>query len=199
MLALSHLVKDKDELKLGDHVQIKYVSRITSYQLSNPSSRCLATPCHTQDSICFYVTDSSSPDHPGAVFTGDTLFIAGCGRFFEGTGSEMLAALEYLASLPDKTLVFNGHEYTRDSLAFAKHIDPTNAALATLEEVVTNNEMTTGITTIGNEKEWNVFMRLHTSAVRFVTVSIHRQVSHWLLEIPCPRLTAHQRVPSWIC
>jgi hydroxyacylglutathione hydrolase len=33
----------------------------------------LHTPCHTQDSICYFVEDGSDK----AVFTGDTLFIGG--------------------------------------------------------------------------------------------------------------------------
>jgi hydroxyacylglutathione hydrolase len=39
----------------------------------------LHTPCHTQDSVCYFLEHDESK----AVFTGDTLFIAGCGRFFE--------------------------------------------------------------------------------------------------------------------
>jgi hydroxyacylglutathione hydrolase len=87
----------------------------------------------------------------------------------------MVAALEYLGRLPDKTLVYNGHEYTQGSLAFGKHVDPANTGLARLEEIVENNEIRTGITTIGNEKEWNVFMRLDSSAVRYLPVfHLHR-------------------------
>lgn len=127
---------------------------------------CLATPCHTQDSICYHVTDTSDDKHPGGVFTGDTLFIAGCGRFFEGTGGEMIRALDYLGKLPDKTIVYNGHEYTTGSLAFGRYIDQHNPALARLGEIVQKNDITTGLTTIGDEKEWNVFMRLNSSAVR---------------------------------
>lgn len=37
------------------------------------SVRALHTPCHTQDSICFFVQDGDDR----AVFTGDTLFIGG--------------------------------------------------------------------------------------------------------------------------
>lgn len=81
----------------------------------------LHTPCHTQDSICFYLEDGEDR----AVFTGDTLFIAGpdsfpfllymmpdviflgCGRFFEGNAKEMNTALnEILAALPDNTKVY---------------------------------------------------------------------------------------------
>jgi hydroxyacylglutathione hydrolase len=131
----------------------------------------LATPCHTKDSISYYVTDSSDPSQPGVVFTGDTLFIAGTGRFFEGTGAEMHAALSYLATLPDNTVVYNGHEYTAGNLAFAKFVDPENSALHRLETIVNENKITTGLSTIGDEKEWNVFMRLHSDAIRYVWYS----------------------------
>ena len=54
------------------------------------------TPCHTQDSHCFYVVDNKTGER--VVFTGDTLFTAGCGRFFEGTAQEMDSALKKLVS-----------------------------------------------------------------------------------------------------
>ena len=42
-----------------------------------------------------------------AVFTGDTLFHGGCGRFFEGKPEEMETALnKTLAALPDDTKVY---------------------------------------------------------------------------------------------
>ncbi|KAJ7090256.1 beta-lactamase-like protein [Mycena belliarum] len=148
--AATRFVKDKDEFTLGANIRIK----------------CLATPCHTQDSICFHATDASDPQHPGGVFTGDTLFVGGCGRFFEGTPDEMHAALSYLATLPDKTVVYGGHEYTAGNHAFGQHVEPSNADLARLGEIVRANKITTGLTTIGDEKAWNVFMRLQDSAVR---------------------------------
>ncbi|EPT05946.1 hypothetical protein FOMPIDRAFT_1026827 [Fomitopsis schrenkii] len=151
--ALTKLVKDRDEFKLGEGVTI----------------RCLATPCHTQDSICFYATSSSAAAHPGGVFTGDTLFIAGCGRFFEGTGEEMHRALTYLATLPDHTVVYNGHEYTAGNVAFARSVDPENAALKRLAQIAEENKTVTGLTTIADEKEWNPFMRLQSAAVKNAT------------------------------
>lgn len=40
-----------------------------------------------------------------AVFTGDTLFVAGCGKFFEGTPEQMYEALiDKLGSLPGETV-----------------------------------------------------------------------------------------------
>ncbi|EIN07722.1 hydroxyacylglutathione hydrolase [Punctularia strigosozonata HHB-11173 SS5] len=156
--AVTHVVKDKDEFTIADGIHVK----------------CLATPCHTQDSICYHVTStSSSPSspsspHPGGVFTGDTLFLAGCGRFFEGTGAEMVRALAYLSStLPDATVVYNGHEYTKGNVAFARSVDPENEEIARLARLVEESERgeVTGKTTIGEEKGWNVFMRLKTEPV----------------------------------
>jgi len=149
--AVTNIVKDEDELVIGDHLKI----------------RCLATPCHTRDSICYYVTDSTDPAK--AVFTGDTLFTAGCGRFFEGTPQEMHRALSYLGSLPDSTVIYSGHEYTRGNLKFAKSVDPDNEALERLATLCADNEITQGRSTIADEKEWNVFMRLDSPAIRKAT------------------------------
>ena len=58
--------------------------------------KCLHTPCHTQDSICFFVEDQQTGQR--GVFTGDTLFLAGCGRFFEGKSLVCRALGEGLTS-----------------------------------------------------------------------------------------------------
>ncbi|KAJ5050677.1 uncharacterized protein L3040_002552 [Drepanopeziza brunnea f. sp. 'multigermtubi'] len=74
------------------------------------------TPCHTQDSICWFMEDSTGK----YIFTGDTLFHGGCGRFFEGTPEEMNTALnKTLAAVPDDTKVYPGHEYTKANVKFA--------------------------------------------------------------------------------
>ncbi len=76
-------------------------------------------PGHTAGHIAYF-------GH-GAVFCGDTLFSAGCGRLFEGTAEQMLASLEALAGLPAETLVFCGHEYTEANLRFAMAVEPRNS------------------------------------------------------------------------
>lgn len=66
----------------------------------------------------------------GAVFTGDTLFVAGCGRLFEGTPEMMFQSLcDKLARLPGDTKVYCGHEYTASNLRFAAWAEPDNAAI----------------------------------------------------------------------
>ena len=61
----------------------------------------LRVPGHTAGHIAFYVAG----ERP-LLFSGDTLFSAGCGRLFEGTPSQMLASLQRLASLPDATEIY---------------------------------------------------------------------------------------------
>lgn len=78
----------------------------------------------------------------------------------------MHAALSYLGRLPNETVVYNGHEYTAGSVAFGKSVDPSNAGIARLGKLAEENQVTAGLSTIGDEKEWNVFMRLDSAAVK---------------------------------
>jgi len=80
----------------------------------------LAVPGHTLSHIAFW-------GH-GALFCGDTLFSAGCGRMFEGTPTQMNASLNRLRDLPPETRMFCGHEYTAANLRFALTVDPDNRA-----------------------------------------------------------------------
>jgi hydroxyacylglutathione hydrolase len=105
----------------------------------------------------------------GAVFTGDTLFAAGCGRLFEGTPAMMYASLnEKLAALSDDTRVYFGHEYTQSNLRFAAHVEPSNQDVHAKAERVAaqraRGEHTTP-STIGEEKKTNPFLRVQQPEV----------------------------------
>ncbi|GAA6027341.1 hypothetical protein JCM8097_002609 [Rhodosporidiobolus ruineniae] len=131
------------------------------------------TPCHTRDHICYFVEDKEKDQR--AVFTGDTLFVAGCGRFFDGVPQEMDVALnEKLAALPADTVTYVGHEYTASNVAFCKKIEPENEAVLRLEKYCKENEVTTGKFTIGDEKEHNVFMRVTHPDVQKATGATDR-------------------------
>jgi hydroxyacylglutathione hydrolase len=80
-------------------------------------------PGHTRGAVSYHLTG-------GALFTGDTLFAAGCGRLFEGTATQMYDSLTRLAALPETTQVYCGHEYTASNLEFAAAAEPDNAAVA---------------------------------------------------------------------
>lgn len=114
----------------------------------------LDVPGHTRGHIAF-VAD-------GALFCGDTLFTGGCGRLFEGTPEQMQASLAKLRALGDDTMVYCGHEYTLDNLAFAKMAEPQNAAvLQRLEAVRSLRErgLPAVPSTLAEEKRTNPFLR----------------------------------------
>ena len=135
-------------------------------------ARILFIPAHTRGHIAYVFDDAA------AVFCGDTLFAAGCGRLFEGTPEMMYEALcVKLAALPDATRVYCGHEYTQGNLAFAAHVEPENAAVKQWSERVTKlragaaadwhdatpAEMSIP-STIGDERQINPFMRSASAA-----------------------------------
>ncbi|KRZ06388.1 putative E3 ubiquitin-protein ligase makorin-1 [Trichinella zimbabwensis] len=128
---------------------------------------CMHTPCHTRGHICYYVTDKKDDK---VVFTGDTLFIGGCGKFFEGTGRDMYEALiNRLGNLPNDTKVYCGHEYTLSNLKFALSVEPENPDLKNYMETV-QKQLDEGKFTvpslIGNEKKFNPFMRVMVMSER---------------------------------
>ncbi|HEY5656609.1 MAG TPA: hydroxyacylglutathione hydrolase [Myxococcota bacterium] len=141
-------------------------------QVGRHTARILFIPAHTRGHIAYLFDDAD------ALFCGDTLFAAGCGRLFEGTPEMMYSALcEKLSALPDATRVFCGHEYTESNLAFAAHVEPDNEAVRAKRERVraararaagdwhdaTPAEMTVP-STIAEERETNPFMRAASAA-----------------------------------
>jgi len=105
----------------------------------------------------------------GALFCGDTLFSAGCGRLFEGTPEQMLASLDALAALPDETRVYCAHEYTLANLRFAMAVEPGNPDLQAWQQEAASlraRNLPTIPTTIGREKRVNPFLRARSAGVR---------------------------------
>jgi hydroxyacylglutathione hydrolase len=126
---------------------------------------CLHIPGHTLGALAYFVDSGSDR----VVFTGDTLFIAGCGRLFEGTPAQMFASLTNLSQLPSDTRVYCGHEYTEQNLRFAAHLEPDNAevesARATVSAQRVRGQATVG-TTIAHEQRVNPFLRVRSAALR---------------------------------
>jgi hydroxyacylglutathione hydrolase len=121
----------------------------------------LAVPGHTLSHIAFW-------GH-GALFCGDTLFSAGCGRMFEGTPVQMSASLGRLQSLPAETAVYCGHEYTAANLRFALAVEPENRDALEYQAKVHSLRAADAPTLpsrIGLERRVNPFLRCEEPAVR---------------------------------
>lgn len=132
-------VKEHDVINLGTH-----------------SAQVIATAGHTSGHIVYYFAEDN------ALFCGDTLFVMGCGRLFEGSAAELWQSLQKLKALPPKTRVYCAHEYTQANGRFALTVEPDNIALQ--EKMIQVNELRanglpTVPSTIGEELATNPFLR----------------------------------------
>lgn len=127
----------------------------------------LVVPCHTRGHIAYLFRDAADGD---ALFCGDTLFIGGCGRFFEGDAAQMDHALNtVIGALADDTRVYCGHEYTVGNLAFAHHVEPDDATIAD-HLARARADRAAGRPTVpgrlGAERRHNPFMRVREPTVQ---------------------------------
>lgn len=126
----------------------------------------LASPGHTLDHIAYF-SDSPVNGRP-VLFGGDTLFVCGCGRLFEGTPEQMKQSLETIRELPDDTLVYCAHEYTLANLKFARSWLPDDAPLREFEsrcQKLRDDGKPTVPSILGDEKRLNPFLRWDDPAV----------------------------------
>ncbi|MFO8141557.1 MAG: hydroxyacylglutathione hydrolase [Marinobacter sp.] len=126
----------------------------------------LSVPGHTLDHVAYY-SDTPVHDHP-VLFCGDTLFVCGCGRLFEGNPEQMRQSLESLRALPDQTAIYCAHEYTLANLRFARSWLPDDAELAQFEQdcmARRDRGEATVPSTIGAERNLNPFLKWDDPAV----------------------------------
>jgi hydroxyacylglutathione hydrolase len=127
----------------------------------------LHVPGHTLGGVAYVWQD--------AVFTGDTLFGAGCGRIFEGTATQMYGSLCRLAALPKAHWIYSGHEYTLQNLAFAAVVEPENTDVQQRIELV-RAERTAGSPSVPSTMEEELLTNpfLRCDAEQFVELR-HRK------------------------
>jgi len=115
------------------------------------------------------------------LFCGDTLFVAGCGRVFEGTMEQMHQSLSKLAQLPDETLIYCAHEYTQANLAFALAVEPNNQRLQEFTDQAKQfrkEQLPTVPSRIGIEKEINPFLRCdHKNVIKSASMQLNHQAN----------------------
>jgi hydroxyacylglutathione hydrolase len=122
----------------------------------------LDVPGHTAGHIAYTGLANTASGPQPVLFCGDTLFVGGCGRLFEGTPGQMLSSLDQLAALPSDTAVYCAHEYTLANLRFARAADPKNQDLVAFEKACQAKRaarIPTVPSTIGIERLCNPFLR----------------------------------------
>jgi hydroxyacylglutathione hydrolase len=149
--AIDRVVDDKHVLTIG-----------------NIEIHIIATPGHTNTSVCYYIPASNENEYK-ILWTGDTLFAGGCGRIMECNAQTMFDSLLTLASLPDDTLVYCGHDYTLENYEFALTIEPNNKAVKQRLQEIKETIKAGGFTvpsTILQEKTTNIFLRSDTNEIK---------------------------------
>lgn len=134
-----------------------------AFALGTHTVSVLEIPAHTRAHIAFVL------ETDGAAFTGDTLFVMGCGRLFEGTPAMMWNSLSKLAKLAASTRIYCGHEYTLNNGRFALTLEPHNEDLRNRMLAVEKQRAAgrpTVPSTIGLERRTNPFLRPHSPEIR---------------------------------
>ena len=155
-------VRDGDKIEIGDMV-----------------FNCYHVPCHTKGHILYHIDTGSELEYTktkeefgvlvsnldNALFTGDTLFIGGCGRFFEGNPKQMVNAFDKILSLNDQTKIFCGHEYALQNYEYTMKFDSENDNLLQAinqTKTLLENNLHSVPSTIHQEKLTNPFMQCNT-------------------------------------
>jgi len=141
---LTHPLNDGDEVRIGEL-----------------TGKVLFIPGHTRGHIAYLFENK--------LFCGDTLFVAGCGRLFEGTAEQMHDSLTKLRQLPADTLVYCGHEYTEKNLQFALTLEPNNKHLTEKMQrarALRAKGISTVPSTMAEEMETNPFLRWESKEIQ---------------------------------
>ena len=141
--------------------QTEAVSDGDRVTLGATALRVLHVPGHTLGAVTYASDD--------AAFTGDTLFLGGCGRLFEGNPAMMYASLRRIAdTLDPATRIYCGHEYTANNLRFVASLDPRDGevadALAEAERLRAGDRPTVP-KSLRDERRLNPFLRCDEPAL----------------------------------
>lgn len=128
----------------------------------------LFTPGHTLAHLCLLSEDGGPQGQP-VLFSGDTLFNAAAGNCFRGGDVDQMydTFVSQFQPLPDETLLYPGHDYMKNNLNFALDREPDNdMARYWLEQVEAIEAADMPVMTLGQERTYNPFFRLHQPRIR---------------------------------
>ncbi len=116
--------------------------------------RIIHTPGHTADSRTFYTGRE--------MIAGDTLFNGTIGNCFSGNLEGFYNSIRKLMALPEETIVYAGHDYVRDSMAFALRLEPENRAIG---DFLGRYKPDHVFSTLGEEKKINPYLRFNEPGI----------------------------------
>lgn len=146
-------------------------------QVLDKTFEVLEIPGHTHEHVAFY--------HPEALFCGDVLFTAGCGKTWTQSPKPMAESLLRLRDLNDDCLIYCGHEYTFANINFAAIAEPDNEAVQKRKQEVWEKTKA-GIPCVperlGVEKQTNPFLRFDTENLKETLIKRHQSFYNFKLD-----------------
>ena len=112
------------------------------------------TAGHTADSVCFYTGQY--------LVSGDTLFNGTIGNCFTGDWRGFYDSILRLMALPDETIIYAGHDYVKDSLAFARRLEPDNREIDIFQDSYDYNHV---CSTMADERRINPYLRFNEEPI----------------------------------
>jgi hydroxyacylglutathione hydrolase len=125
-----------------------------SIEIDGGTIEVTGTPGHTSDSVCFH--------YDGVLIAGDTLFNGKVGRCFTGDPEGFFRSISTLMELPDDTLLYAGHDYVEEYIAFSRELEPDNAYI---EDYMSRYDPDHVVSTLGEERQVNPFLRLREQSI----------------------------------
>jgi len=136
------------------YLENNHLRREGRITLEDKTIKIFHTPGHTADSVTFYVDKT--------LVTGDTLFNATVGNCFSGDLKGFYDSIKQLLALPDETIVYAGHDYVRDSLAFVRMVEPDNSFLDQYQKKYNPTHVWS---TLVDERKINPFLRFNEPTI----------------------------------
>lgn len=120
----------------------------------------MRTPGHSLDSVCFYAG--------AALISGDTLFNGTIGNCFTGDLKGFYKSIKRLMELPPETVIYAGHDYVLDSLAFSEYLEPGNSDIAHYRRKYNPRHV---CSSLAEELKVNPYLRFNTASIEKVLAS----------------------------
>ena len=160
------------EISGAQYLDIQTLIKLRSIEIDGQTIQIFHTPGHTEDSICFYFSK--------ILITGDTLFNGTVGNCFSGNLNAFYHSIKMIMELPKETIVYAGHDYIRDSMAFARMIEPENKDIDWFLE---NYDPEHVFSTLESEMKINPYLRFNEQSIinllRNKGLSTKTEIERW--------------------
>ncbi|MCU0581240.1 MAG: MBL fold metallo-hydrolase [Syntrophales bacterium] len=138
----------------AQHIGCRDLADMGKISLDNESILIYPTPGHSDDSLCFHLGN--------VLISGDTLFNGTIGNCFSGRSDLFYQSIEKLMALPPETIIYAGHDYVKDSIYFARQLEPDNPYL---NRFLQNYDSEHVYSTLADEFRINPYLRFNDEKI----------------------------------